>query len=61
MSDERATEKYRLACDLAEEVFLPSYALTLLDATPKRLYEALEEKGYSWTGTEWKQKEPGRK
>jgi hypothetical protein len=52
-SDERATPKYTAACDLAEEIFLPSHAMTLTDAEPARLYRALEDKGYHWGGSAW--------
>lgn len=58
--DERSTDKYQRACDLAAEVFLPSYALTLEDAAPKRLYEALEDKGYVWTGEAWQPKQTNK-
>jgi broad-specificity NMP kinase len=51
--DERTTEKYTQACDLAHEVFLPSYALVLEDAAPRRLYSELEARGYTWTGSTW--------
>jgi hypothetical protein len=51
--NERDTEKYALACDLAHELFLPSYALVLEDAEPERLYGELHAKGYQWTGTAW--------
>lgn len=53
MTEEFSTSKHNLACDLAHELFLPSYALVLEDAEPERLYSALEEKGYHWTGTAW--------
>jgi hypothetical protein len=46
--------RHVLACDLAHELFLPSHALTLEDAAPERLYAALAEKGYVWTGDAWK-------
>jgi hypothetical protein len=52
--DERSTARHMLACDLAHELFLPSHALTLEDAAPERLYAALAEKGYVWTGNAWK-------
>jgi hypothetical protein len=52
--EERSTARYMLACDLAHELFLPSHALTLEDAAPERLYAALAEKGYHWTGDAWK-------
>jgi hypothetical protein len=55
--DETTTDKYLQACDLAEEVFLPSYALVLQDADPQRLYRELESKGYVWNGTAWEQRQ----
>ncbi len=57
MSDQPAADKHSLACDLAHELFLPSYALVLEDGQPEHLYAMLEEKGYSWTGSEWRRKE----
>ncbi len=53
-NDEKESRKHDLAIDLAHEVFLPSYALTLEDAEPRRLYDALADKGYVWTGDAWK-------